>query len=780
MQLSNESTNPKHVKGWVFDVYPYGFGEIVVWVIGENGERIRLTDKFRPTIYVSGKEEDIERLASGFFNNRMVASWDFVYKYASATDTDRSKVLAVELKDFRSISHFTRNILEMGRYLKYQVHNCDLHADQAYIYYKDIFPLAFVEVEVGKSELKYNLLDSVEAVDYRIPPLRIMNLHVEIAKTGKIANFNDPIEKILINQADTRVVINFSEEKEKLLRFVEAVRKLDPDIIVTRGGDSYLFPYLIRRAMINEILDKLVLSKDNVPLVAKNIRGRTYFSYGRTHYRAPLGRLYGRVHIDENNTFILSECGIDGLIEIARTCRVPLHRASRSSIGSSMSSLQFYQAIKDDVLVPRNKSIPEAFKSAYELLVGDRGGFVYEPVVGIHDSVGEVDFASMYPSLMANNNISAETVLCKCCSNSQLRIPELNYNICERRLGIVPKTLRFVIAKRLLYKRLKAETNDPLLKQTYDGRQAALKWILVTCFGYLGYKNAKFGTVDGHIGVCAFGRDAFLKTAQIAETRGFSVIHGIVDSLWLRKEDATNQEYVDLCKEISQEIRVPLNFEGRYKWIAFLPSKTHPNVGVLNRYYGVMENGKVKVRGIEARRRDTPKFIYDAQMDMIKALTSANNSREFVAQIPKALKVVKEYRQKLLTGEIPIWDLIVTKHLSKNPVNYKQKVSQVIAAEQLIKEGADVSAGKNVRFLFTSAENKHYERRVKAEELIEEDTRSDVKKYLLLLYAAAANLLSPLGYSVNDVYDSVRGCQCIKLSAFQIEPKQLKLKTVRV
>jgi DNA polymerase elongation subunit (family B) len=429
-----------------------------------------------------------------------------------------------------------------------------------------------------------------------------------------------------------------------------------------------------------------------------------------------------------------------------------------------MTSLQLYQALKDDVLVPRNKSIPEAFKSAYELLVGDRGGFVYEPKVGIHDGVGEVDFASMYPSLMANHNISAETVLCKCCPDSRFRVPELGYHICEKRKGIVPKTLKFVVTKRLLYRRLKNEAGNVEQKQVYDRRQGALKWILVTCFGYLGYKNAKFGTVDGHIGVCAFGRDAFLKAARTAESRGFKVIHGIVDSLWLKKEDATIQEYLDLCTEISKEIEVPLNFEGRYKWIVFLPSKLHPNVGVLNRYYGVMENGKIKVRGIEARRRDTPKFVYDAQMEMIKVLASANNSREFISKIPAALKVVKEYRRRLLAGEISIWDLIVTKHLSKHPRNYKQKVSQVIAAEQLMKEGVSVSAGKNVRFLFTSAENRRYERRVKAEELIEEGTSSDTKKYLLLLYGAAANLLSTFGYSTKSVQDATRGYRYTELN----------------
>lgn len=110
-----------------------------------------------------------------------------------------------------------------------------------------------------------------------------------------------------------------------------------------------------------------------------------------------------------------------------------------------------------------------------------------------------------------------------------------------------------------------------------------------------------------------------------------------------------------------------------------------------------------------------------------------------------------------MAGEIPLCDLIITKHLSKHPKNYKQRVSQVITAEQLMKEGVEVSAGKNVRFLFTSAENMRYERRVKAEELIERGTNSDIKKYLLLLYSAASNLLSPFGYSTQDIYDQVRG-----------------------
>ncbi len=747
----------KHVRGWLFDVYPSEQGEVAVWVISETSERIRLTDKFQPKIYISGKQEEIEQLASSLFSNPSIAAWDFVYKYAQPTDSEKSRVLEVTLKDCRRIPAFTRSVLEKGDYLRYRVHNCDLHGDRAYLFSRDLFPLAHVKVEANGETLNYRLLDSVRRNHYSVPSLRVTRLEVEVAKQSKIASFSDPIGRITATQSGEQKLVDSGGEEDKILQLVRIVKDFDPDIILTSGGDSYLFPYLIHRATVNNVTDKFSLNRDEIPSVGKVGRSKTFFSYGRTFYRAATMRLFGRVHIDRNNTFVLSEADFDGLFEVARVCRVPLHTASRASIGSSMSSLQFYQAIKDDVLIPQNKSIPEAFKSAYELLVGDRGGFVYEPQVGIHDEVGEVDFSSMYPVLMVNNNISAETVLCNCCPNSTRRIPELNYHICEKRTGIVPKALELIVTKRLEYKRLAQEVQDPQLREVYDKRQAALKWILVTCFGYLGYRNAKFGTVDGHIGVCAFGREAFLKAARMAEDRGFEIIHGIVDSLWLKKENAAVEDYRELAAEASSKIGVPLNFEGVYKWIVFLPSKVHPRIGVLNRYYGVMKNGKLKVRGLEVRRRDTPRFVYNAQMDMLKVLASADNSRQFMEKIPEVMRVVREYRERLLNGEVPVWDLIVTKHLSKHPSRYKQHVSQVIAAEQLMQEGAEVHGGKNIRFLFTHANDKRYTRRVKAEQLLEKGVNADTRKYLLLLYASAAGLLSFAGYTVDSVYDAVRG-----------------------
>jgi hypothetical protein len=74
-----------------------------------------------------------------------------------------------------------------------------------------------------------------------------------------------------------------------------------------------------------------------------------------------------------------------------------------------------------------------------------------------------------------------------------------------------------------------------------------------------------------------------------------------------------------------------------------------------------------------------------------------------------------------------------------------------------MKEGAEVHAGRNVKFLFTDSKNKKYKRRVRAEQFIERGVNPDLKKYLLLLYASAAGLLSFAGYTTANVYESVSG-----------------------
>ena len=111
--------------------------------------------------------------------------------------------------------------------------------------------------------------------------------------------------------------------------------------------------------------------------------------------------------------------------------------------------------------------------------------------------------------------------------------------------------------------------------------------------------------------------------------KGFEIVHGIVDSLYLKKDGATDKDFIELCKEITEQTGLPISYEGRYRWIVFLPSKTHFGVPVLNGFYGVFQDGKVKARGIELN------IVRQCQDEVIQELAKATDSELFDAsQMP--------------------------------------------------------------------------------------------------------------------------------------------------
>src|SRR4029077_2980673 len=119
------------------------------------------------------------------------------------------------------------------------------------------------------------------------------------------------------------------------------------------------------------------------------------FSYGKIHYRAGMRTLFGRLHIDTRNSFMVGHTKLDGLFEIARVAKIPLQRAARTTIGTALSSMQHEWALRHDCLIPLDKGQTEDFRSAEEFIASDRGGLVYEPEIGWHEDLIEFDFSSM-------------------------------------------------------------------------------------------------------------------------------------------------------------------------------------------------------------------------------------------------------------------------------------------------------------------------------------------------------------------------------------------------
>jgi len=225
--------------------------------------------------------------------------------------------------------------------------------------------------------------------------------------------------------------------------------------------------------------------------------------------------------------------------------------------------------------------------------------------------------------------------------------------------------------------------------------------------------------------------------------------------MWLKKQNATNDEYKEICERIEGELELPISFEGRYKWIVFLNSRINQKIPVLNRYYGVFEDGTLKVKGIDLRRHDTPEIVRKCQKDMLNVLAQTNDSRDFIEHVPKALAVMRTYVAALRTHKIPTEELVVEKRLSKMPNEYSNLVPQAIAARHLIKEGETIHAGQSVSFVMTRRESKVPENRTLPVKLIDSTISYDAESYVDLVLSSAMNLLLPFGYDLKSLRELV-------------------------
>jgi DNA polymerase-2 len=177
--------------------------------------------------------------------------------------------------------------------------------------------------------------------------------------------------------------------------------------------------------------------------------GRSFFTYGRMLYHPPDYPLYGRWHIAGAHAFVYRETGLAGLVELARLARLPVQRVARASIGTILTAMQLDLAVRRRLLIPWRKGEPERWKTAALLLKVDKGGLVFQPPAGVFADVAELDYASMYPTIMVTHNVSAETLFCRCCDIQA--VPEAGYANCTRRRGLIPDVVAPLLARRAYY-----------------------------------------------------------------------------------------------------------------------------------------------------------------------------------------------------------------------------------------------------------------------------------------------------------------------------------------
>jgi DNA polymerase-2 len=671
-------------------------------------------------------------------------------------------VLEIEVAHPNEFNSWARWVRQFDTSLR--LYNSDLMLASLYCWQRGVFPLARVEIEAdGEGRvLAIECRDTEWAIDYEPPPFEILRVRLGGLKGIDPRHGSQTALEI---EVDGRQLELDESGEPAAVAFQHLLARHNPDLILSDWGDATILPRLREQAA--KLRLPLTLNRDASAEVQES-RARSYMSYGRILFKNSATTLFGRLHVDTQNSFIADKCDLSGLWELARVTKLPVQYCARTSTGTGISYMQMELAWRDGVLIPEQKAEPEDPKPPDELLIADRGGLVFTPRIGFHTNVAELDFVSEYPSIMARFNISPETINCPCCPDAP-RVPELGYRVCQKRRGITSRVVERLIAKRTELKKCsarlqagtycvpakcppeggrytgqpgsaEAEKAQPLTENVHGKRyklqRDALKWLLVCCFGYTGYKNARFGKIEAHEAINAVARETLLVAKEIAEDRGYEILHALVDSLYVQKAGATRDDYEALNDEIAARTQLPLAIEAIYRFVVFLPSRQFEDVPVPNRFFAVAEDGTLKVRGLELRRHDTPPLVARMQQEALDILSEAHDFASYLLKLEEAREILRRCVESVADGSVEIKDLIVSKRLTREPREYRKANQTAIAAQQLFGNGVRLRPGQTIEYIITDSDNRVPNDRVRAYALWDGWFGYDRRKYTQLLQDA--------------------------------------------
>jgi DNA polymerase-2 len=246
------------------------------------------------------------------------------------------------------------------------------------------------------------------------------------------------------------------------------------------------------------------------------------------------------------------------------------------------------------------------------------------------------------------------------------------------------------------------------------------------------------------------GREVLLRAKEVAESMGFEVLHLYVDALWLKKEGSVEKrDFQEVIDEISRQTTLGVSLDGVYRWVAFLPSRVDPRVPVANRYYGVFQDGSLKIRGIEARRRDTPPWVTATQNQMLECLSRASTFEQLPAQISRAFEIFSKALADLRSDRVKLEELVITARISHELEAYKSPTPAARAALLLLNTtGQRARPGQKMRYIYTLGDPDVYPWEGSAGLSV---AQVDKVKYIELMARAATSVFQPFGVDSTEL-----------------------------
>jgi len=506
--------------------------------------------------------------------------------------------------------------------------------------------------------------------------------------------------------------VTFTDDEETILEdFCNYVLTNDPDILIsTEQLGTSVLEYLIAR------MEELGID----------------IELGRTDKRSAIE---GRVYLDSD-----SFDNIIGLIEKTRFGCLPLSLAARYRISRLIESRNCYELIQQGFVISRTDKL-ERIRTIEEIFACDKGGMILSPQLGLHENVAVLDYENEYANLILEHNLSYETTA-------------------ENSKGLLPTVTESVIHRRIMFKNL--QKSFPINTKEWlwcEQRIEMVKSILVSLYGSAGSFWNRLANMDTFEEINRLSREVLMRTKDIVQGLEYRLLYADTDSVFLQKNGATLEEFTSVKDILTKEIGLPISLECYYKYVVLLPLEADEKIEALKHYYGITHNNELIARGIEIRRHDTPTFIKDFQTELLYTLFDCKDLTEVLLKgYENALLVVTKMIDKVMTGEIEVKDLVVSKILRQDLYKYRTLFPHVAAALQLSEAGVPLVRGDTIQYIYTDAAHSNPLHRVVPVNLIDEAQEQDYdkEKYRDMLLDAAETVLTCVGFSRTLYGDSSR------------------------
>jgi DNA polymerase I/DNA polymerase-2 len=682
-----------------------------------------------------------------------------------------------------------------------------------YITDKQIEPMGWIEVEGEKIENREEYLvdevikaNSVKPIKQaKMTNFKVLAFDTEfIEENGKsklimLSIFsNNGSKKVITSkswESQPSYVESVKGEKEIIEKFLEIVKKDDPDFICSYNGDNFDFPKLKERA--EELKIPLKLGRDNstVHLVRRGrissarIKGRVHIDLfdfidhilsasmksevltlnevaqellgiGKKEMeykemveiwskKEQMERLAEYSLHDSFLTFKLSELILPQIFALCELTGLLPFDVCRNTYSQLVEAFYTRRAFSDNVLVPNRPKTEEIERRKMAPVY--KGAIVIEPKKGIHSDILVFDFRSLYPTIIVTHNISPETFNCSHAEcEKKNKVPETNWHFCTKIKGFIPKHLEDLIRERQeVKKKMKEVKKESEEYKFLNNRQFALKTIANASYGYFGFVGAKWYKRECGASTAAFGRYYITSVIEEAKKIGFEIIYGDTDSLMVRYPEKIPKEKL---KEIGENFvesvndKLPgiieLEFRGLYEGGIFV-AREKGEVGAKKRYALLDYEGNIEIRGYEAVRRDWCELSKKIQRDLLITILKDKNPN-------KAVQIVRETIKRIKEGKVKLEDLVIFEQITRPLSQYEQIGPHVRAAQKAKERGRQIFEGSVIGFVITKGKGSVSERAEPVEDV--KPDQYDPEYYIEhQILPASMRVLKAIGITKEDI-----------------------------